>query len=612
MSAGDRVHPGRVVERRAERERGPGSNPRDHLSRADWRFLLPRLAGARVLVLGAVGEGELSALAAADRVVVAVSGPDRMAGVRSAMDQAGRAATAAIRYDAAGPLPFRADSFDLVVVRGAPRTNDLLWPPPAHRDIGRVLRSEGVAYLETTVYGGAWLARMWMRRCLGPGHEPRTYCTVWRKGSMRAALPIDAAPSLVGYLFRSALYGRSRAGRVLTALARVLDRMRLLHHALPTRSTVAVPTGARQGAFPYVRALASRNGLDLDRHRIALLTSGAYDSNKNAFFAFAPDAARPELILKATRTPAFNHRLEQEHAALCAIQERALAQRGTYPEAVFLDRHEGLAILAEKVVDGTPFRVVTTATPECPVAEAAIDWVIELGSRSAVITVGNRSILKERFDTMLSRLAAAYDLTAAEHRFLEDTLERFGASRAELPLVFRHGDAGTWNVLVTPGGRPAFLDWELGEASGPPLWDLLDFTRSFGNWIARIAGHHDSILTYRRMLDECGPAFEYQLAAVRHYCAETGLPWRDVEPLFYFYWIDRALRQAAWTEGPLADATYIRLLRVCIRHRESPALRRLFEVGETGRSARLVAGGGAVVAAARSAVRPGMERRHVE
>ena len=42
---------------------------------------------------------------------------------------------------------------------------------------------------------------------------------------------------------------------------------------------------------------------------------------------------------------------------------------------------------------------------------------------------------------------------------------------AAVPAVFQHGDLGSWNVVVRPGGFTV-LDWEDALPHAPPLWDL--------------------------------------------------------------------------------------------------------------------------------------------
>lgn len=554
-----------------------GSNRRDELSRADWLFLLPDTTGGRVLVLGLPGLGELRALSGrAAMVVVAIPELRFADGLRRDCRQRSLTNVFFVHASSGTCLPFGPGAFTLVAARGKLAWLSLAAPSRASRDIGRVLGRDGVAYLETRTPAGTALARRWVRRCIGSGYEVQAYLTVRRKGTMRAALPLHSARELAGYFFRDVLYGRSRAGRMLTMGARILARLGLLHRALFDRSFVVARPGSTFRPFQYIQRLGSNHGLDFSNHRIALLTHGFYDSNKNAFFLFPAASDQPEILVKATRTAAFNHRLKTEYDSLRALQEKHFVPPGSYPEPVFLDHHGDLAMLAQRVVPGTPFRSTTTAKADCPAARSAIDWVVGLGARSAALVPGQRKALHQRLAALLDRVMNVYDLDSEEGQFLVERLEMLGSAEGEIPLVFRHADAGTWNILITPDGDAAFLDWELSESAGPPLWDLVDFVRSFTTWMDRVAGEPDPILGWRTMLEKGGPAFELHVDSVTRYCMAVGLQRHDIEPLFYFYWLDRALRQAAWADGPLSEASYMNTLRLCIRERHSSALEGLF------------------------------------
>lgn len=556
----------------------PGSNRQHHLSRADWRFLLPPVSGARVLCLGVPHPGELSGLCSAALVVVAADAAQhRLRELQRHTAKLGLDNVAFVYVAASTALPLRAGTFDVVVLPGKLGMRSMMMPCQTHRDVHRVAARGASVCAATAMRGGARLLRHWLKRCIGSQHHVRTLWTVWRKGSMRAALPLSSAAGPGRYLFSNVLYGRTPTGRLLVTAAVALSRVRMLHRLLPDRAVVATLAPEPVPAFSHVVSVARRHGLDLDGHAIALLASGNFDSNKNAFFVFPPRAAQPDLLVKVTRTKAFNYRLAAEHDALRLLHEGGFVPPGTYPEALFLDRFGDLAMLGQKVVDGVPFRRATTARADCPAAGNCIDWITWLGETSASHDVRNRSALADRCEGLLARVATTFRLSGDEHAFLAARFTTFAATTRDLPLVFRHADAGTWNVLVTPDGEAAFLDWEVSERFGPPLWDLLDFMQSYSSWMARVRGENDPVAGYQPMFEDAGAVLDRQLAAVKRYCAATGLARADVEPLFYACWLDRADRQSAWTTGPLADASYLRLLRACIAQRSSPGLRRLFD-----------------------------------
>jgi hypothetical protein len=554
-----------------------GSNRAHHLARADWRFLLPPMTGARVLYLGDPHIGELSALDSARLVVIAASLPGQRA--RQLLAEAGAAGLRNVVHVHAGAraaLPLRDGAFDFVIAGGKQGLRALALPSGTHRDIGRVLARDGRVYVATNVPGSAPLLRRWLKRCVGPAQRAAVCWTVWRKGSMRAAVPLASAALVGRHFFGDVLYGRTRAGRMLVQGAVALSRARLLHHALADRVAIASRAPADTNVFDHVVHIARRHGIDLGQHAIGLLSHGNYDSNKNAFFAFPAGSARPDVLIKVTRTPAFNHRLSAEHESLRLLHQGAYVPAGSYPEALFLDRFGELAVLGQKIVEGTPFRRATTARTDCPAARSAIEWITRLGTASAHHDASARSTLTDRLGQLLANVAATFPLDERERDFLAARLTAFAAGTDALPLVFRHADAGTWNVLVTPAGEAAFLDWEVSERCGPALWDLLDFVQSYGSWMARVVGATDALSRDAAFMEE-GPVLDLLVDAVQRYCAAVGLARTDIEPLFYTYWLDRADRQSAWAAGPLVDASYFQLLRASIARRNGRGLRRLLD-----------------------------------
>ena len=79
------------------------------------------------------------------------------------------------------------------------------------------------------------------------------------------------------------------------------------------------------------------------------------------------------------------------------------------------------------------------------------------------------------FSRFAQRLAPAAALTSEDRRFLteyrDDLAKQWDDVVFDLPAAVIHGDAHMDNLLVTPGGRAAFVDLE-NVSVGPPEWDL--------------------------------------------------------------------------------------------------------------------------------------------
>lgn len=532
----------------------PGENPRGALATADWRFLLPRLDFRRVLFLGVPPGPALDATAAHAAEVLVAS------------------------YTGAA-LPCADRSLDLVVALGGPDTSRFLRSPGFAAELDRVLTPDGVACIRTCRRRDAFHMRSWRSDLGALGIVP---LGDWWLGparrATRLAVPRNDRP-VSRYFFDHVVNGVSRKARLLLPLLRRLIRMRLGPALLPHQVVVLGRrggTGLADGAPAYLRGLAAPAGFDLAGYRAGIATQGQYDSNKVAAFLFAGGSEAPELIVKLTRAPRFNFRLEREFRSLSRLRQGGFLEEGTYPEALFLGYHEGHAALGQKALQGAPLRARTRGEASCPFANDAIDSLIRLGAASADVSAATPAEVSAWLLRLLDRFREIYSPTEAEAGFLEERIRSLGGQRAPVPLVFRHGDAGTWNVMVTGSGRVAFLDWEASEPQGPPLWDLFDFLRSFGMWGARTRGGGRGTEAYRESILADTPVSRLHAAAVERYCRRVGVDPGVVEPLFYACWISRALREAAWASGRPEEGAYFKLLRLCIHERDARGLRWIF------------------------------------
>ena len=537
----------------------PGSNPRDVASRFDWRFLLPNAPTGSVRYIGLPTLAEARDLRDRGALhVVRGDGPD----LHELRDTLG----AAVRVDDPDD-PAQWTPVDLLVVMPGEEGSAFLGRDDLAGLIDRGLNPDGVALL----LGDRRSSVGPLRRLRdAPGSAGCRHATAWwtlfRGRSLRAALPLGDA-AILRYFFRRVFYGSSRKGRLLARAGRVASALGVAHLLTPGRALVLERRPRpRSGAVPhYLHAMAGRHGMELSGARAAFFARGNYDSNKVAFFLFARGGERagtadaPVAILKMTRSARFNGRLEREHAALRAVHEHGLAARGSYPTPLFSDVHDGCRVVAQSVVDAAPFRTRTAARIDCPYAADALEWITALGESSRSGTVDGNGALMERVQALLDTLTDVYGLEPREVESLSGRIRGLSTAPA-VPSVFRHGDGGTWNVVVRPEGQVVFLDWEAAERQGPPLWDLFDFLRSRGVWIQRRRGRRDRVANSLEALThpELASASRTRVA---EYCSRVGVPSAAVEPLFWGLWMERALREAEWAGGRLDQAQYIGVIR---------------------------------------------------
>jgi hypothetical protein len=335
--------------------------------------------------------------------------------------------------------------------------------------------------------------------------------------------------------------------------------------------------GSNGSAPPeYLVQIARRAGVDLDGYRWGLTIPVGYPSRKLVFHLFAPGAAEPTYVVKLVSHPAHNRRLEIEGRALEHLESVGIADGERMPRVAFRGTHAGLVIVAESVVEGVPFRNKSDGGATCPYAGAALEGLVDLGRMTRQNGPANSAQVGPAIRRLLEQFSAAYgdrEVVA----FLEPRVETL--ARSSTPLVFQHGDPGIWNILAGPRGRVGFLDWEWAEPAGLPLWDLFYFQRSYAVLSARQQG-------IRSELKACELAFlaesdfaRWNRNTVARYCQAVGVSESLIEPLFYTCWMHRSIKEATRLDPrDLDNGHYLRLLKLCIRERDSAAMGRLFSL----------------------------------
>jgi hypothetical protein len=555
-----------ALDRELEARFLPGSNIKGAVGGANWCFLLPDLDLGRIVCLGRPSSAGLATLASLGDEVAVCAPAHSLRGLRRAVGSSGHTNVVLLEANplSAGSLPD--GTADLVVI---PRLPALRRRARADY-LGcarRLLKPEGVAYCEGRFHGRLETATLlW----LAPA-----------AGEVRIVAPLEDRQT-IAYLERRFLKRRAAWRRLLRRPRRVLARQLTVNRIVRRRGTLVGRQAERLGASPpeYIRAIAAGAGVDVENNRWALAAPGDYPSQKVLFFLFGSEGEALESVVKITRDPDLNFRLENEWRALTILDELGVATDDTLPRPLFFGSHRGLAVLGESAIEGLPFRERTQATADCPYARAAVEWLVELGRATASPARAHTRGALSGLGALREQFARTYRLEAKEDDFLGAQTAALARSGDTLPLVFQHGDPGPWNVLVTSDGRPAFLDWEAAEPRGIPLWDLFHFLRSYGLLVSRAAGTREPLQSFTEHFLQRSSVNGLLVDATSRFCAQSGLAAELVEALFYTCWMHRGLKEAA-TLPPhrLESGRYVSILRLAIERRDSPGLSALFAAG---------------------------------
>lgn len=550
----------------------PGTNLSGDLACADWRFLLPRFDLRDVLILGTPPASSLQVLARfARKLIIASNDVQRLRSSPAVGYAAGVPNARIVAAKAYSHLPLPSQSMDLIWVTAGPDSPPLDLPLLSC-ELERLLHPEGAVYFESQGWIKSLQASRLLRRFRSPWFgPPQIYCLTPHRGEMRTAVPFGDK-AIAHYFFGNVLFGLSAKTRSLSRIGDLFVRLGLWRF-LAWRRGVVVRLSSPEASCPVPRSLVSlarSAGYDLSPYRLGFSARGRYNANKVIFYLFGSSDTEPEVVVKMTRSPEFNPRLEHESRVLSLLRDRALAEPGTFPEQLFFGHQAGRAALALRGVGGRPFRTVTRATADCPFAQKAIDWITTLGARSADTKTATPSEVATVLAKLFERFSAIYSLSDSEAIFLQQQIRRLAAARGAFPVVCQHGDPGTWNLLVGPAGQVIFLDWEAGESQGMPLWDLFYFVKSFATWMQRRKGVRGVEESFARNFLRPSPASELLSAATGRYCQRIRLETSLVEPLFYTCWMHRALKEATrLSTDLLPQGEYMRLLRLCIQRRDA-------------------------------------------
>ena len=518
-----------------------GSNLKGRPLAAAWTYLLPTLRPGRVSVRGRPAHADLARVAElADEVGL--------------LDQ---------HSTAKRDLPANVRPVDRI------RSGDVLWLAGDVRDV-RAAAAEAAAARTVWAEGGR------TRDILeSSGRSSATFMLRPRNGAVVSIVP-RAAPSPAAWLGRRGLLAPPMeiavpgpARRAVERLAGAAVRKADLGERL---GRLAVEAGVAPDALPgYVREFGHAAGLDLRTADWAFAAPGAYRTQKVLFLVGEAGADQPSLVVKLARDRSVSWRLRQSVEGLRSLDRLGLAAPGRAPRILFAAEEAGVAVVGEEALAGE--RATGARLARGAAADAA-EWLTVVGERSARPAAGEDVV--RVLGSLLERFLALHPADAALAAVLRAQLVRLAAEES-IPIVFQHGDPGTWNLLVDDSGRVAFLDWENAEPNGLPLWDLFYFLRSYAmTSVPRRPGERRLAHARRAFLGRSA-ASRFVVEAIHEYCRRVGVPRGQVEPLYHLGWMFQALKETTrMRPGRLDDGHWIRFLRLGIAERSSPTLTELF------------------------------------
>ena len=350
-------------------------------------------------------------------------------------------------------------------------------------------------------------------RCYWPGPVP------WRQPHFW--LPV-AVPRAIDHVLADRP-ARSRFGAALRVLWGVALRMGSL---APLWAIARVPG---PGAEESTAGAAGERETDW-----LLLTGGKRSINKVVGLGFRhrSDGADPEVAVKIARVSDAEPGLRREAEVLRGL-ERERPEVPGIPRVLGEGSRSGRLALTENAVLGRPLLDQLTTASFQGQARAVTGWLAGLAGSPAAEPRASwwARLVEEPLDDFRQNFGpVARDGAVQGARLALDSL-------GDLPIVCEHRDCAPWNVLLTPGGDLALLDWESAEPRGLPALDLVYFLANSAFVLDRALESGRTRESYRSLLDPGTPAGAVADASLRQYAGELGIDPAQLPALRLLCWI---------------------------------------------------------------------------
>jgi hypothetical protein len=463
---------------------------------------------------------------------------------------------------AAAPLADAVASIaDQVVTDGSRRDCDLVvgTDPDAATlvELRESLAPGGICYTEWHPrIGGAGRVE---RALLAAGFED---VACYRPWPASAATPVFWIP--VGARGASA-YVRSRqrlrGGRIRRLLAearrhaRGLLRGRLGGPICALARRAGSPASGELAPSAWLRDGWPHWGLGAAPGRLStlLVTGGPRTVSKVVLLAFAEPSPIPLVAVKAPRVNEAAAGVRREGDALASLAASRPAGVPGVPRVLARRQAGGVPLLGETAIVGRPLEALLTRRSLDPWSRKVADWLAELAPRQPPRSASHwREAIVE---PVLARFVDVFGGVVDQGLLREG--EAILGGLGALQAVPEQRDFGPWNVLVTPAGEIAVLDWESADVDGLPALDLLYYLAYAAFNVDRASDRERRVASFRRSLDAATPTGAIRRDCLARYFGTLGLEPAQLAPLRALVWLVHAqsdARHAAADAGGVAPA----------------------------------------------------------
>jgi hypothetical protein len=349
-------------------------------------------------------------------------------------------------------------------------------------------------------------------------------------------IPVDGPGAAAYVRARQRLRG-GRIRRVVAEVSRCARDLLAGRIGVPVCALARRPGAGTAEPAPaeWLRGQWSRWGLGpVPEHLSTLVVTGGPRSvSKVVLLAFAEPSQVPLVAVKAPRVAEAIAGVRCEADALSALAILRPAGVAGVPRLIARREVGGLPLVCETAIVGRPLEAVLTRRSLGQWSRAVTDWLAALAPREPFRPPAHwREAIVE---PVLQRFIAEYS-AVVDPGLLRDG-EAIVRGIGALPVIPEQRDFGPWNVLATPAGGIAVLDWESAEVAGLPGLDLLYFLAYAAFSVDGARSREQRIVSFRRSLDAATPTGEVRRDCLARYVAALGLDPAELGPLRALVWL---------------------------------------------------------------------------
>ena len=278
---------------------------------------------------------------------------------------------------------------------------------------------------------------------------------------------------------------------------------------------------------------------------------GSIEGGTTTFLAFADNRRNPPIFaVKILRHSKETEKFLNESKVLDYLQTRNNISVST-PMVLFCDEVDGVWVLVQSILDGTPMNVFMLRSGEPELTDAianwklASDWLASLHGGNRGGATASPSMLKQNTQRMIGEFLAIYKLSLEEQNYLDKVSNKLDLVTANGGYV-QHGDFCRQNILIPQmqiETKIRVIDWTDSKYAGLPLHDLIYFLATYFTQSRKQSGLRGFIQAFEYSFFDSTPYSKTLKQCLMLHCEKIGMGFSALDTLFALFLIEKAVSE---------------------------------------------------------------------